>query len=121
MADWVIFYHDGSSYSSEDGPAEGAPRDGVQCIAVADISCGNYVLAEQNYYCWHHDEDPPQWVPHDNDGLRQYRKFNSEDRQVVLHGYWIARERYARIRVESVKDPRLPQATARPPRQPEGS
>lgn len=120
MADWIIFYHDGSSYSDEDGLPELAPKDGVICVAVADISCGAYILAEQNFYCWHRDENPPQWVPHDNDGVRQYRSFVDEPDQIVLHGYWIARDRYAKIRTDALKDTRLPPVTAGPPRQPEG-
>lgn len=120
MVDWIITYQDESTFSSDDGPPWNAPFDGVVCIAVADISCGNYILAEQNFYCWHHEEDPPQWVPHDADGVRQYQKFTPEDKQVILHGYWIGRERYARLRRYAREDPRLPKVTAKGPRNPEG-
>lgn len=118
-ADWIIYYADGSSYSSLDGAPEDAPRLYVECIAVAHISCGNYVLAEQNFYCWHTDEEPPQWVPHDTPGLWQYLAAPGAIK-IVLQGYWIDRRRYAQIRTDAQRDPRLPPVTAGPPRQPEG-
>jgi hypothetical protein len=59
MAEWIIFYDDGTSFSSEDGDPGDAPRSGVQVIVVKDISCGRYCLAEQNFYCWEYD----QWIP----------------------------------------------------------
>ena len=116
-AKWIIFYEDGLSFSSLDGLPSEAPRDYVQCICVSHISCGNYTLAEQDFYCWHFDDE--EWVPHDWVGLFQYLKI-SGDRKVVLCGYWINRERYALIRSNAQKDERLPKVTAKPPRQPEG-
>ncbi len=116
-ADWIVYYTDGHSFSSLDGKPWEAPRDYVQCIAVAHISCGNYTLAEQNWYCWHFDDE--EWVPHDMDGLFQYLRLPG-DRKVVLSGFWISRERYAKIRSGAKKDPRLPKRTSKGPRQPEG-
>ena len=123
MADWVIWYQDESSFSSDDGLPQEAPTDGVICLAVSSIECGNYLLhvhKEQNFYCWHQDEDPPQWVPHDADGLRQYKKFTDKKDWIILHGYWIGRPRYGRMVVRAQNDPRLPELTANPPRSPEG-
>lgn len=116
-AKWIVFYDNGQSFSSLDGPAWEAPRDYVQCIAVAHISCGNYVHAEQDFYCWHFEDD--EWVPHDVNGLFQYLKAPG-DRKVVLSGYWVKREKYAAIRSAAQKDARLPCKTAEAPRQPEG-
>ena len=117
MTEWIVFYDDDSSFSSDDGPPGDAPREGVQCIASVDISCGHYVHAEQDWYCWHFDDGC--WVPHSFSGMLQYlRKPGTE--KVVLEGYWIKRERYAANRRKAEKDPRLPPITARPPRQPEG-
>lgn len=117
MVEWIVFYDDDSTFSSEDGPPGKAPRDGVQCIAVSDISCGHYVLAEQNWYCWHFEDDC--WNPHDESGMHQYLR-KPGILKVVLHGFWIKRERYAAMRSKAAKDPRLPKVTAKPPRQPEG-
>lgn len=115
MAEWVVWYSDGSSFSSEDGGPGDAPRRYVQAIAVAAQSCGNYVLSEQDFYCWHDG-----WIPHDFNGLMQYLAAPGTEK-IVLSGYWIKRDKYAEIRTMARRDPRLPKVTARPPRQPEGS
>ncbi len=115
MAKWVITYVDGSTFSDEDGEPHEAPRLYVQCIAVADISCGNYILAEQDFYCWHDD----QWIPHDKAGLMQYLLLPGKEK-IVLFGFWTARDKYAAMRVAAQRDERLPARTANAPRQPEG-
>lgn len=114
-AQWVIFYEDGSSFSDLDGPPELAPRQYVQCVAVADRGCGNYVLGEMNFYCWHEN----QWIPHDTGGLLQYLAAPGKEK-IVLQGYWIGRERYFEMRRAARYDPRLPAPTANPPRLPAG-
>lgn len=114
-AQWVIFYEDGSSFSDLDGPPELAPRMYVQCIAIADISCGHYTIAEMNFYAWHED----QWVPHDISGLLQYLAAPGKEK-IVLQGYWIDRKVFSRLRSAAKKDPRLPPKTANDPRLPLG-
>jgi len=115
--EWIVWYVDGSSFTSEDGPPYTAPRQYVACISVASKACGRYVLGEQNFYCWHDD----QWVPHDTNGLWQYLADRSVKTPVVLQGYWQDREAYFRIRSEALKrDTRLPKVTARGPALPEG-
>jgi hypothetical protein len=120
MAEWVVWYSDRSSFSSEDGEPWDAPRTGVQCIQVAHSSCGSYTLAEQDFYCWHLDPEKDTWVPHDTQGMYQYLQDKNIKHHTVLFGYWIPRETYADIRHKAGKDKRLPPITARPPRQPEG-
>ncbi len=116
-AAWVIYYSNDSSFSSLDGLPECAPRVGVQAIGIADIGCGHYVLSEQNYYCWHFDDE--QWVPHDAAGMHQYLASNSGDaRKIVLQGYWIDRDRHFKLRKKALTDERLPPVSAKPPRDP---
>ncbi len=117
-ADWIIFYDDGHSFSSLDGQAWEAPRSYVLCIAVADPSCGAYVLAETNYYAWHYEDS--KWVGHDLSGLIQYLH-KPGDRKLVLCGYYVSRTRYLAVRKDVHKDPRLPPKTANGPRQPVGN
>ncbi len=116
MVEWIIFYDDDTTFSSDDGAPGNAPREGVQCIAVADISCGHYVMAEQNWYAWHFEDDC--WIAHDDAGMLQYLR-RPGIQKIVLAGYCIKRERYAANRQRAMKDPRLPKITAGPPRQPE--
>ena len=116
-ADWIVFYDDGHSFSSLDGQPWEAPRSFVLCIAVADPSCGNYILAETNFYCWHYEDDA--WVGHDLNGLVQYLQ-KPGDRKLVMCGYYVNRDRYLTVRKNIHKDPRLPKKTANGPRQPVG-
>ena len=116
-AQWVIWYDDWSSFSSEDGEPWEAPRDYVICIAVADIGCGRYIIGEVDWYCWHFED--AQWVPHNRAGMQQYLRKPGKEK-VVLEGYWITRERYGNIRSHALKvDDRLPKVTANGPRLPE--
>lgn len=49
---WCIFYDDGSTFSSKDGPAEMAPLDGVQAI-VEWLSNGSPQIHEGcEFYFW---------------------------------------------------------------------
>lgn len=115
---WVIYYSGGKTFSNRDGDPWDAPRSNVLCIAQANAGCGREVLGEQNYYCWHFDDDC--WVPHDTDGLIQYLD-GPGCNKVRLRGYWIRRERYFRVRREALKGSNgLPPVTANQPRQPEG-
>ena len=85
---------------------------------MADKSCGRYILGEQNFYCWHFEDN--QWVPHDRSGMRQYLRRPGKNK-VVIEGYWIVKKRYSEIRSHALKvDDRLPKVTANPPRLPEG-
>jgi hypothetical protein len=52
--DWLILYHDGSTFSSEDGGPEEAPRTGVMDV----------------YYC---SEETGVSVEHSNDGIWIWR------------------------------------------------
>ena len=115
---WIIWYSDRTSFSNLDGEPWEAPREGLICIAVADKSCGRYILGEQNFYCWHFEDD--QWVPHDRSGMRQYLRLPGKNK-VVIEGFWVPKERYSKIRSHALKvDDRLPKVTAKPPRLPEG-
>ena len=116
LADWVVWYSDGSSFSSLEGDPGKAPRMYVECIAVADRSCGAYVVADYDFYCW----QDAQWVPHDRLGLFQYLASPGTEK-IVLFGYAMDRTRYAAVRAQALRDERLPKVTAKGPRQaPEG-
>lgn len=110
MAEWVVWYADESSFSSDDGEPWDAPREGVICIVQAAIDCGRFILQETNFYCWHFED--AQWVPHDTLGMHDYLRKPGKEK-VVLRGYWVPRERFANIRTRAKKlDDRLPAQTA---------
>jgi hypothetical protein len=120
MADWLIAYADGSTITSDDMGPDEVPRRGVICIVQTEPSCGKRTLVQQNYYAWHREQDmfgqsfPGKWVPHDINGLGQYRADSTEP-GVYLEGYWVSDELYAEIVRRARSDPRLPKATAGPP------
>jgi hypothetical protein len=49
-AEWVIWYDDGSSYSSLDGPAADAPRLGTEAIAMLDPDTGRSIDWGRDWY-----------------------------------------------------------------------
>ena len=53
---WIIYYDDGSTYSSDDGPPEDAPVDGVQVIMQALSDGGRRIVQGGDYYWWLGDE-----------------------------------------------------------------
>jgi hypothetical protein len=113
MTDWIVWYDDETSFSSDDGQPWDAPRDGVVCITASKPSCGRFLIAWRSYYCWHFDEQ--QWVPHDRDGERQYLRKPGKEK-VVLEGYELSKDFYQDIKhhAEYVDD-RLPPKTANGP------
>ena len=110
MAEWVIWYADESSFSSDDGSPWEAPRDNVICIAVALPEVGRHTVQGVDYYCWHFEDS--LWVPHGRTGLHQYLRLPGKSK-VVLEGYWVPRDRFTRILKLSKHDPRLPAVTGR--------
>lgn len=62
MRPWKIFYGDGSTFSSEDGPPSEAPPFNVQAIAqAADIVIGRKVVSGKDYYWWENTADGGEW------------------------------------------------------------
>ena len=90
MYDWVIFYHDGSEYSSLDGSPWDAPRTGVLAIFVKDErerpdGRGYYPVYHQDYYTFHACGE--SWASHNLIGLADYLVM--EKYPLVLRGYEI--------------------------------
>lgn len=65
MLDWRIYYGDGSTYDSEDGPAESAPGYNLQCIVWADEKMGKMLLRGGDFYLYRHGS----WLSVDTFGL----------------------------------------------------
>lgn len=49
---WKIWYDDGTTFSSDDGPAEIAPMDGVQAVVQWQDNGNVDVLEGHEYYWW---------------------------------------------------------------------
>jgi hypothetical protein len=84
-ASWIIFYKDGSTFSSANGTPQAAPRDYVQVVMQA-TDAGRDLMDHYDYYGWHND----RWIPHDADAIAQYQADPAITEKIVLQGYWIA-------------------------------
>lgn len=108
MTDWLIVYYDGSTFSSDDGGPEDAPRWGVQVIAKRDEDVGRVLVWMRDFYCWQEG----QWVGHDSQAADDYERETKWP--IRLRGYEIDRKRfYSEIYPQAYNDPRLPPKTAR--------
>lgn len=105
MLRWLIYYADGSTYSSEDGPPENAPRDYVEVVLQEDEFRGRKDVISgagttYQYFCWHGD----RWIIHDDSGLRQYNDLFGE-KAIVLNGFYIEDEKFWAIHQQAIDNP----------------
>lgn len=106
MAEWVVFYENGTTFSSEDGEPSQAPSDGVVVIALKDYGVGRRLLHSADFYCWHKERE---WVPHNQRGLDYY--LAQDEPGIVLSGYAVPDARWQAIYAAALYDSRLWQKT----------
>jgi len=112
MIDWLIVYDDDTSFASDQGGPEDAPRTGVQVVAVRDIGCGRRLLWHQDFYCWEDDT----WTCHDSREVWRY--IERTKWPIVLRGYWMGGAKFEKAYRWALEDVRLPPKVARHPREP---
>ena len=105
MADWIVFYADGSSFSSEDGAPEDAPRRGVEIIAQREDDSGRVLWWGHDYFWWL--DGHRQWVGGDRIGLVEHLA-DPGSYKVVLIGKVVPYHAFREIYRQAVNDPRLP-------------
>lgn len=111
---WIVYYADGSTFSSDDGPPEKAPRDYCEVIMQdgsspeyeRDIISGAGTVYQ--YFCWHGD----RWIIHDDSGLRQYNQLFG-DKAIILNGFYIEDDKFWEIHQRAVDDPDWQRSTTR--------
>ena len=114
MVDWIIYYGDGTTFSSDDGAPGDAPRQNVQVVAINDIRVGRALLWDRDYYCWHAEANT--WMPHDRQGLEHF--LDTSKMPIRLCGFWIPDEEFQRIyQLAAEDDDRLPPKTASLPQE----
>lgn len=98
MTDWVVYYSDGTTFSSEQGTPDKAPRDYVQVIMqdnprlkMRDVIDG--AGTDYQFYCWHPEGDC--WIIHDTNGLEQFLASNPSG--IYLRGYYIPDDAFWKI------------------------
>jgi hypothetical protein len=114
VIDWIVHYDDGSSFTSEDGLPENAPRTGVQVVSCLHAYTGKLLWHGFDYYCWQDDE----WVPRNIVGLHDYLQ-QPGSQKIVLQARGIAYHRFTAVYNRAVDDARLPFKVGRDQREPE--
>lgn len=97
---WTVFYHDGSTFSDEDGGPEDAPAWGVIAIVQRSRAVQYQVLEGEHYYIWRTGEIyVSSWHPIDGkwyavtqDAFWKYMGESGYKR--VLFGEYISDEQY---------------------------
>lgn len=107
MADWKIFYSEGT-YSDEDGPPENAPKRDVQTIAVKCETSGRRIERGSDYYIW----VPDRGVWRGVDFFGMYDYMIDPGFKLVLYGRVLSDKEYSEIWTRATKDPDLPPKSA---------
>jgi hypothetical protein len=115
MTEWIIFYDDESTFSSDDGGPGDAPGDGVIVVAVSDIGTGRVLWHSADFYCWHRENE---WVPHNQRGLDRYLADEREP-GIFVAGYSVPNARWQKVYAQALADARMPVKTAWSPFEPD--
>lgn len=103
MLDWRIYYGDGSTFDSSQGPPHAAPALNVQAIAQkADPGIGRRTCSRFDFY-WYGDDG--EWHGGDNFGLWDY--LATPGPKVVKFGRVLPRLEFEKILSRAVMDPDL--------------
>jgi len=105
VAEWVIYYGDGSTFSDEDGLPEVAPPRDIQLIIVTDPEAGWRTIVNHDYYVWDARGGQPMWWGVDKFGLFDYLLDPGMKR--VLFGRLIDTPTFNAIFQRALSDPRL--------------
>jgi len=101
---WKIYYGDGSTYFSEEGPPEKAPKINVQVIIFEDKAHGWANISGQDYYVWEDRGQGYMWWGCDRTGL-DYYLFHSPGKKVALMGRFIEDDHFDEILKRAMTDP----------------
>lgn len=105
MTEWRIYYADGSTFSSNDGPAQNAPNFGAQVVLVRDKHVGRRVLKLADYYVWRPSLD--RWTDHE-DSASAILAMAREPWAVLICGQYLNDDDFERILIAAHNDPDLP-------------
>jgi hypothetical protein len=103
MIRWIIWYDDGSSFTSDDGEPHEAPRWGVQVIAAYSADHGRVLNHGKDFY-W---RDGDEWLGGDLVGLVDHLT-RPGTTKIVLVGRGVPPAAFLRLLDAADRDPRLP-------------
>lgn len=99
--DWIIYYEDGTSFTSEQGNPEDAPRLGVLVVANKDVEVGKVLHHRADFYIWREE-----WLPADKFGIMDYLLMPGSYK-VVLWGRMTTRLNMTTIYSKAFLDSRM--------------
>jgi len=102
--DWRIYYSDSSSFGSEEGEPNQAPRRGVLVIVQRDTEAGRSLWKECDFYWWLSRQRA--WVGGDLAGLLDYLAECAG--AVVLQGRTVPDRLYRDVVRRAGSDPAFP-------------
>lgn len=99
--DYTIYYGNESTYTSDDGPPEQAPKRGVQVIIQGtEDGTDPELLGAMGYYWWDFEHD--LWLSGDVFGFYDYMIQPGE--KVVLFGRTLTNKEYQSIRDRAIQE-----------------
>lgn len=92
---WMIFYDDGTVFTSDNGQPYNAPPSGA-LILIQEDADGKWVIYQKDAaYVWGW-RSKDEWVPVDQIGIIDYL-LNHRDVKAILFGRWTSNENFDEI------------------------
>jgi len=107
MIEWIVWYADGTSFTSEDGEPHEAPRWGAVVVGQLSKDHGRILWSNKDYFFWEDGE----WLEADYLGLIDYLTRPGKEK-VVLIGRLVKMKQFHELYNSAVNDPRLPPKTS---------
>lgn len=104
---WKVYYGDGTTFSSKDGPPDQAPAANVQVIVQSSAEHGWQALSNSHYYIWR-DE---RWWMVDMQGFGLFDYLLQPGWKRVLFGRTLPNEDFTRIWQQVASDPEMVEKT----------
>ncbi|NIQ01597.1 MAG: hypothetical protein GWM98_15430 [Nitrospinaceae bacterium] len=109
--DWRIYYGDGGTFSSDDGPPWEAPPHNVMAVAQKDARLGRAVYNQWDWYFY--SDEIGGWYGADLFGIIDQVMHNCNRIRAVIQGRVTTSERFTKILDQARNDPDLPRKSAK--------
>jgi hypothetical protein len=104
MTDWIVWYDDQSSFSSDDGEAHEAPTEGFVCALGYDQDGERYIQNGWDFY--HYDKETQTWWGCDRYGLHDRLRRNAI--YAYKEGRTVSKLRFQEIMALAKNHPNFP-------------
>ena len=110
MANWRIYYSDGSTFDDSQGTPEDAPSFGVIAIPFPGPEVGRVIMNGWDWYYWRADHE--QWWGSDIHGLLDSLLHNLPI-TAIKQGRNISNLEFAAVLERAISDPDFPRKSAK--------